>query len=200
MKEQRKSYYGLRAMVLALIIGLIAGLLGAVLAAQVFIKPGPQGEQGIPGEQGPQGIAGTDGTDGIDSILQIFQNRNNTQVDISSYTAMDWNNFSVFDSAMEITLNVEQDSRIFAQFSCTSVLEPPASVWVRLVVDNAYNSCVSICSTGPPASGTYKVSGCVEFLTDILNAGWHTINVQFLREIGSPEVLDRTLTVLEVAQ
>jgi len=100
---------------------------------------------------------------------------------------------------MEITINVQQNSKIFAQFSSTHEVEPPASIWVRIVVDNNYNSSTYICSTGPPASGVYKLLGHIEFLTNSLNAGSHTINVQFLTEIGSPIILDRTLTVIEIA-
>jgi hypothetical protein len=49
------------------------------------------------------------------------------------------------------------------------------------------------------ASGTYKMSGHIEFLTDPLKTGSHTINVQFRREeTGSTELLDRTLTVTEI--
>ncbi|MCK4669344.1 hypothetical protein KAT21_04420 [Candidatus Bathyarchaeota archaeon] len=75
----------------------------------------------------------------------------------------------------------------------------PASIWVRIVVDGAYNSSMYVCSTGPPASGTYKISGHIEFLTDSLNSGLHTVNVQFFREVGSPTILARTLTVFEIS-
>jgi len=219
-KHKEGNKYAWKVLVLALVIGLLAGVVGAAVAAQIFIKPGPQGEsgpqgslglqgeegeqgpqgeQGSQGEQGPLGPQGIAGVNGTDSILQILQNRNNTQVEIGSYTAMQWYNISDFDSAMEITINVQQNSRIFAQFSCTHILEPPASIWVRIVVDNLYNSSMYICSTGPPASGIYKMSGHIEFLTDSLNAGWHTINIQFLRETGFPNILDRTLTVIEIS-
>ncbi len=181
-------------------IGLLAGVLGGVLSAQIFIKTGPQGETGLPGPQGETGLPGPQGipgVDGVNSILQQIQKRNDTQVDISGYTTMQWHNISDFDSAMEITINVQQNSRIFAQFSSAHQLEPPASVLVRIVVDNIYNSSAYICSTGPPASGVYKIPGHIEFLTDSLNAGLHTINVQFQRETGSPIILARTLTVTE---
>jgi len=114
---------------------------------------------------------------------------------------MQWYNISDLDPSMKITINVQQNSKIFAQFSGTHTLEPPASIWVRIVMDNNHNSSKYICSTGPPASGSYKMTGHVEFLTDSLMRarGSHTINVQFLRESGSPEILDRTLTVIEIA-
>jgi len=103
------------------------------------------------------------------------------------------------DPSMKITINVQQNSKIFAQFSSTHQLEPPESIWIRIVVDDNYNSSRYICSTGPPASGTYKMTGHIEFLTNSLNAGTHTINVQFLIESGSPDILDRTITVIEIA-
>ena len=196
--EKKQDNYSWKLLVLILVIGLLAGVLGGVLSAQIFIKSGPQGEQGPQGETGPQGPQGIPGVDGTNSILQTIQNRNDTQVEISGYTAMQWYNISDLDSAMEITINVQQNSKILAQFSSMHQLEPPASIWVRIVVDNNYNSSMYICSTGPPASGVYRMPGHIEFLTNSLNAGSHTINVQFLRETGSPTILDRTLTVIEI--
>jgi hypothetical protein len=196
--EKKQDKYAWKLLVLVLVIGLLAGVLGGVLSAQIFIKSGPEGEQGPQGETGSQGPQGIPGVDGSDSILQIIQNRNDTQVEISGYTAMQWYNISDFDSAMEIAINVQQNSKIFAQFSSTHELEPPESIWVRIVVDNNYNSSTYICSTGPPASGVYKLPGHIEFLTNSLAAGSHTINVQFLRGIGTPIILDRTLTVIEI--
>ena len=192
MEKKEQDKYAWKLLVLVLVIGFLAGLVGGALSAQIFIKPGPQGEQG------PQGIPGVNGTD---SILQIIQNRNDTQIDTSGYTEMQWYNFSDFDSAMKITINVQQNSKIFAQFSSTHQLEPPASIWVRIVVDNNYNSSTYVCSVGPPASGTYKMTGHIEFLTNSLNAGTHTINVQFWIEEEPPNILilDRTLTVIEIA-
>lgn len=193
-------------------IGLLASVVGAALTAQMFVKPGPQGEQGSQGEkgdkgdtgdigpQGEQGLPGIAGVNGTNSILQILQNRNATQVDVSGYNATQWYNMSDFDSAMKITINVQQNSRVFAQLSGSYTLDRPASLWIRIVVDNNYNSSMCILYVGPSsASGAYKMSGHIEFLTDPLNAGSHTINVQFQREgAGSTELLDRTLTVMEI--
>jgi hypothetical protein len=203
------------------VIGLLAGAIGAALSAQIFIKPGPQGEQGPlgpqgekgdkgdtgdlgpqgsqgeQGEQGPQGIPGVNGTD---AILQIIQKRNETQVDIDGYAEMQWFNISDVDSSMEVIINIQANSKIFVQFSTTHRLEPPASIWVRIVVDGAYNSSMYVCATGPPASGVYQIPGHIEFLTDSLDTGPHTVNVQFLREVGSPITLGRTLTVIEIGQ
>jgi hypothetical protein len=196
------------------VIGLLGGIIGAALSAQIFIKPGPQGPQGERGEkgdigatglqgedglQGEQGLQGIPGVNGTDTILQVIQRRNDTEINIDSYATMQWFNMSNLDSSMEITINILQDSKVFVQFSSSQRLEPPASIWVRIVIDGEHNSSKYICSTGPPASGTYMIPGQIEFLTDPLNAGFHSINVQFLREIGSPIIMDRTLTAIEIS-
>ena len=203
--------YSWKLLVLALVIGLLAGIIGAVLSAQIFIQPGPPGPQGEKGDegdvgtsgpqgsQGEQGIQGIPGVNGTDGILQAIQKSNDTQVDVDSYIAMQWFNLSDIDSSMETIIDVQQDSKIFVQFSTYCILEPPASIWIRIVVDGIYNSSKYVCSTGPPASGTYQIPGHIELLTDLLNAGPHTINVQFLREVGSPSILDRTLTIIEIS-
>lgn len=199
----------LKVIVLVVVIGLIAGLVGGVIAAAFFAKPGPEGPQGeqgvtIQGPQGPQGpqgeqgIQGIPGADGTDAILQIRQNRNDTLVNTGSYTLMRWFNMSDFDSSMKITMNIQQDSKIFVEFSSAFTL-PTASILVRIVVDYNYNS--SICKVSvpaPPASGIYTIPGHIEFLTGPLTAGQHTVEVQFMREKEIPLILDRTLTVAEI--
>ena len=206
--KQTKSAWKLLAMVL--VIGLLAGLLGGALGALVFVQPGPQGEQGEEGpqgpegpqgEQGPEGPQGIPGLDGTDSILQAIQHRNDTAIDASGYLEMQWYNLSDSDSSMEFTMTLQQDSRIFVQFSSTVEIEPPASVWLRIVVDDTYNSSVCVCSVGPPASGTYQTVGHVEFLTDSLDAGSHTIRAQFWIETEPTHVRlqHRTLTAMELA-
>jgi hypothetical protein len=215
--EAEWDRYPWKLIALALVIGLLAGILGAVLSAQIFIKPGPagpqgekgdtgdtgsqgeqgpQGEQGLQGEQGPQGIPGLNGTD---AILQMIQKSNDTEIFTDNYLSMQWFNISDIDSSMEVVINVQQDSKIFVQFSTHHRLEPPASIWIRIDVDGVYNSSKYACSTGPPASGVYLIPGHIEFLTDLLDAGSHTVNVQFLRENGSPTILERILTVTEIS-
>jgi len=187
-----------------MVIGLLGGVLGTALFAPLFIKPGsqgPKGDQGPQGLQGSQGSQGIPGINGTDAILQILQNRNETQQGTTTYAAVQWFNMSQFDPSMKMTINIQQNSKIFALFSSTQSLSAPASIWVRIVVDNTYNSSVYKVSFGPPSSGTFTIPGSIEFLTDPLNAGQHTIDVQFLREnlAGSIQILDRTLTVIETA-
>ncbi len=210
MEEDRRTKSTWKLLALVLVIGLVAGLLGGALGALVFIQPGPQGEQGEEGpqgpegpqgEQGPEGPQGIPGLDGTDSILQAIQYRNETEIDLSGYLEMQWYNLSDSDPSMETTMTVQQDSRILVQFSSTVEIEPPASVWLRLVVDDTYNSTIYVCSVGPPASGTYQMAGHVEFLTDSLGAGSHTIRAQFWIETEPTNVRiqHRTLTAMELA-
>ena len=196
-REQKRSSWTILA--LALIIGLLAGVLGAVLGAQVLVKQGPsglQGEKGDTGDVGPQGFAGANGTN---SILQVIQSRNETELATVNFTLMEWVNTSDVDASMAVTITVQQNSKILIQFITSQRLEPPASIWIRIVVDGIQNSSKYVCATGPPASGTYVIPGYIDFLTDSLAAGQHTVNVQALREAGSLVLLDRTFTVTEIA-
>jgi len=196
-----------KIIVLALIIGLLGGVVSAALVAPLFVKPGPQGEtglQGSKGDQGDQGLQGNPGTNGVDAILQILQNRNDTAVDVSApalgYAVSEWFNMSDFDSSMKMTINIQQNSKIFVQFSSSHTLSSGASVLVRIVVDNVYNSSIyQASSPSPPSSGTYSFPAHVEFLTVPLSSGQHTIEVQFQRDLDGPSTqLERTLTVTEI--
>jgi hypothetical protein len=213
---------------LLLIASLVMGFVGGAIGSLLFAIPGPIGPQGLPGqdgedgvdgiqgpagptgpqgeqgttgpqgEQGPQGLEGNPGTDGINSILQTIQNRNSTIQNTENYTAMEWLNMSDSDSSMMITIDVQQSSRLLIQFSATISLEPPGSLRTRIVVDNNFNSTESVSSVGPPSAGVFKFPSHIEFLTEPLNIGSHTINLQLLRENGSPIILERTLTVIEI--
>lgn len=194
-------------------MSLLLGLVGGVLGALFFARPGPQGErgqqglqglqgnqgiQGVQGEAGTQGLQGLPGTNGINSILQILQERNDTAQSTSGYTAMQWFNMSAFDPSMNMSVVIQQNSKIFVEFSATSSMDAPGSLWIRIRVDNSLNSTLSIVSVGPPSAGTFRLQSHIEFLTNSLNSGQHTIEVQFLRESGSPIILDRTLTFMEI--
>lgn len=200
MEKEEKNGYPWKILALVLIGGLLAGILGGALSAQIFGKLGPQGPQGEQGEEGPEGPQGLPGINGTNSILQVLQNRNGTEIEISGYAELQWHNLSDFDSSMETVITIQENSRIFAQFTATHQFEALATLWVRIVIDNNYNSSTYVCSGGPPASGTYVMVGHIEFLTDSLNAGPHTIKVQFQRELtGSQSILDRALTAFEIA-
>ena len=209
-------------LIVILVLSLLLGLVGGVLGALFFAKPGPQGEQGIQGLQGTQGLQGLQGiqgiqgeqgvaglqglqgpqgiagVNGVNSVLQVLQSRNNTAQTTSGYAAMQWFNMSVFDHSMNMSVTVQQNSRIFVQFSGTLSMEAPGSMWIRILVDNSLNSTLSIISVGPPSAGTFRLSSHIEFLTNSLNSGQHRIEVQFLRESGAPIILDRTLTFMEI--
>jgi hypothetical protein len=196
-----KPSYGMKFLILVLIIAILSGLVSGALSAMFFARPGPEGPAGSQGMQGPagsQGQQGMPGTNGINSILQIVQNRNDTARDTSSYSVMQWFNMSQFDASMKTVINIQQNSKVFAQFSMVASLDAPGSLWARIVVDNNLNSTVAISSVGPPSAGIYKLTSHIEFLTDPLSSGQHSVQVQFLRESGSPMILDRTLTVMEL--
>lgn len=187
---------------LALVIGLLGGVVSAALVAPLFTKPGPQGETGPKGDtgnQGPEGSQGPQGNPGLNSILQILQNRNNTAVSVSSYTLGEWFNMSDFDSSMKMTINIQQDSKIFVQFSSSHTLGAGAAILVRIVVDNVYNSSIYRASSPSPSSVECSFPGHMEFLTGSLSSGQHTIEVQFQRDVGGPSTqLGRTLTATEI--
>ncbi len=214
------------ALAILLITSIILGSIGGLSSSFLAAKPGPQGEQGPPGqdgldgsqgpagpagpqgeqgllgpqgEQGPQGVEGPPGTDGSNSIIQAIQSRNTTIYETQSYTAMQWVNMSELDPSMMMNINVQQNSRLLIQFSASISIDPPGSLQTRIVLDNYYNSTVSMNSVGSSSAGIIKLPNHIEFLTDPLNSGVHTINLQILRENGSPEILDRTITIMEIA-
>lgn len=199
-----------RFIVLAFIVGLLGGMLGGALIAPLIGvtgsqgprgdegPQGPQGLQGPQGDQGSQGLPGAPGVNGTNAILQVLQSKNDTQVDTASYNLMQWFNMSTFDPSMRIIVNIRENSRILAEFFATHYVTSVGSIWVKVVVDNVYNSSVYKCSSLAPASGVFNMPGHTEILTAPLSAGQHAIEVQFLREDGSPQILDRTLTVMEL--
>jgi hypothetical protein len=214
---------------LLLIASIVLGLIGGITSAFLIAKPGATGAQGPPGQdgadglqgetgpagptgpqgaqgatgpqgvQGQQGLQGIAGTDGINSILQVIQNKNTTMQDTGSYALMEWVNMSDSDSSMMITLDVQQNSRLLIQFSTSVSLAPPGALRTRVVVDNSLNSTECVTSVGPPSAGTFNFPSHIEFLTDPLGSGTHTIQLQIFRANGSPILLDRTLTVMEIA-
>ena len=159
---------------------------------------GEQGEQGPQGPQGPQGEQGPPGTDGTNSIIQVIYSRNSTIFETQSYATMQWVNMSELDSSMIININVQQNSRLLIQFSASISITSPGSLQTRIVVDNIYISTVSVNSVSSASTGIIKFSDHIEFVTDPLNTGIHSINLQVLRENGSPTILDRTITVMEI--
>ena len=171
-------------------------------------ETGPEGQQGPAGEtgdtgatgpEGPQGEQGLSGTDGTNSVIQAIQSRNTTIFETQNYANMQWFNMSNLDSTMMININVQQNSKLLIQFSASISINPPASLQTRIVVDNNYNSTVSKNSVGSSSTGIMTLSNHIEFLTDPLNSGSHIINLQILRESGAPTILDRTITVTEIA-
>lgn len=201
--QNSQNSYTMKIMLVVLVIGLLGGIISAALVAPFFLKAGAQGATGATGQtgaQGPQGEQGLQGVPGTDGILQIVQNRNETAVDVSAYGLNQWWNMSDFDPSMRMTISVQQDSKLFVQFSSSHTLNSGASVLVRIVVDNVYNSTMYRASSPSPSSVTSTFPGHMEFLTGSLNAGEHTVEVQFQRNLsGATTQLERTLTATEIA-
>lgn len=206
------------AVVVALIFGLVSGLVGAYMFAKTGPQGlqgeqgdqgviGPQGEkgdqgdqglQGIQGDRGEQGIQGEPGLNGTNSIIQVIQSQNVTPASLGTYSLTQWFNMSVFDSSMTLTIDIQSGSRICAEF-LSSATFTNSEVWLRIVVDNQYNS--TVCYIGcfeVPSSPTLHLPIQVRILTDPLPAGTHTVDVQFYRFNGSPTLLDRSLYVAEL--
>ena len=212
-RQERRNGQSKMFLIILIVMSLLLGLIGGVLGAVFFAKSGAQGEQGLQGPQGLpgvqglqgeqgiagiQGVQGLPGTNGINSILQVLQNRNSTAQATSSYAASQWFNMSVLDPSMNMSVIIQQNSKIFVQFSGTLSMEAPGSLWIRILVDNSLNSTLSIISVGPPSAGTFRLQSHIEFLTNPLSSGQHRIDVQFLRESGTPVILDRSLTFMEI--
>jgi hypothetical protein len=210
------------ALAILLVVSIILGLIGGVTSSFLAAKTGPQGEQGPQGEIGPQGPAGETGptgstgatgatgatgpegppglpgTDGSNSVIQVIQSRNTTIFETQSYGTMQWFNVSNLDSTMMININIQQNSKLLIQFSASISINPPGSLQTRIVVDNNYNSTISKNSVGSSSTGIMTLSNHIEFLTNPLNSGSHTINLQIFRENSSPTILDRTITITEI--
>ncbi len=160
---------------------------------------GEQGPQGIQGDQGLQGIQGEPGLNGTNSVVQIIQSQNTTLANLGAYSLNQWYNLSVLDSSMTLTIDIQSQSKICAEFMSTAIFTN-SEVWVRIVVDNQYTSIT--CYVGcfeVPSSPTLHLPIQVRILTDPLPAGTHTIEVQFLRFNGLPALLDRALYATELA-
>ena len=172
----------------------VAGPTGATGATGATGPTGPQGIQGATGATGAtgtQGIQGTQGPAGINSILNIVQGVNTTAQTLDAYAVGQWFNMSSFDSKMSLTMNVQQNSKLFILFSTSMQLTPPGSISVRVVVDNTTASAVSLTNVGPPSAGVYTFESHIEFLTDSLVSGSHTVEIQFMKnQIAPISVLD----------
>ena len=208
------------ALAILLVVSVALGLIGGATSSFLVAEQGPQGETGATGPagatgppgptgatgatgatgpEGPQGEPGPPGTDGISSVVQVIQRRNTTTFETQGYPTMQWINMSDLDSAMIVNINVQQDSRLLIQFSASISINPPGSLQTRIVADNNDISTVSKNSVGSFLPGIMTLSNHIEFLTGPLNSGLHIVNLQILRENGSPTILDRAITITEIA-
>ena len=94
---------------------------------------------------------------------------------------------------MSMTINVYDQSRIFAEFAA-SVSLSNSGAWFRIVVDGQYISTVCYTSSSPGMNLPVQV----KILTDNLTAGEHSVDVQFYRTNGISILLDRSLYITEL--
>jgi hypothetical protein len=207
---------GKKGVMLLIAIALIAGIFGGLLGGWLFAQPGPQGiqgDQGIQGIQGPQGPQGPQGIqgdqgdqgpqglDGSNSVIQIIQSQNVTEANLSTaYNISQWYNMSTFDSSMKLSITIQNQSRICAEFLSYVYTASAGVASLRIVVDNQFNS--TVCNAGiigAPASTYLSIPVQVRILTPALPAGEYTIELQFLRDNGTPTLMGRSLYVTELA-
>jgi hypothetical protein len=160
---------------------------------------GIQGIQGLQGIQGIQGPQGNPGVNGSDSLRQLISSHNVTAANLDTYTVGQWFNMSIFDSAMSVSINVQDGSRICAEFLSSVELSTVGAISMKNVVDNQLNSTVVNAGilSGPTVTLTMPVQ--VKILTDALSGGEHTIEIQFLRDAGTPILMERSIFVTEIA-
>ena len=120
-----------------------------------------------------------------------------TTASLGTYNPTQWFNMGVFDSSMSLTINVQSQSRIYAEFATTASFIN-SEVWVRIVVDNQYVSSVCYAGLLGPNAPVMRLPIQVKILTGALSAGTHTVDVQFYRSSGLPSLLDRSLYVSEL--
>ncbi len=169
------------------------GATGATGPAGPTGAVGEQGPQGIQGLVGPQGIQGEPGLNGTNTIQQMIVSQNLTSVDLGTSYLTQWYNMSIFDSSMKTTFNINDQSRILAEFAA-SVSLSNSGIWFRIVIDNQYFSTVCRASTSP----NLDIPIYVKILTGSLAAGPHTIEVQFYRVSGTTTLRDRSIFMTEL--
>ena len=203
-----------KVILITIFVALIFGLISGIAGAYVISKPGPQGPQGeqgppgppgppgpqgIQGIQGPQGLQGYPGMNGSDSLIQVISSHNVTPASLDTYTLGQWFNMSVFGSSMSLSINVQDGSRICAEFLSSVELSTVGAISLRIVVDNQFNSTVVNAEilSGPTLTLVLPIH--VKILTDALPGGEHTIEIQFLRDAGTPILMERSIFVTEIA-
>ena len=200
-----------KALLLTIIVALIIGLTSGIAGAYVIAKhgpQGPQGEQGLQGEtgtQGPPGIQGiqgpqgTPGVNGSNALIQMISRHNVTTASLDTYTVGQWFNMSIFDSAMSVSINVQDGSQICAEFLSSVELSTVGAISLRIVIDNQFTSTVVSAEilSGPTLTLVMPIH--VKILTDALPAGEYTIEMQFLRDAGAPIMRERSIFVTEIA-
>ena len=144
----------------------------------------------------PRALQGAPGLNGTNSILQVIQSQNITAANLGAYNPQWWN-MSMFDSSMRLTINVQSQSRICAEFLSTVTITN-SDVSFRIVVDNQYYSSTCYTMQSGTSVPTMRLPIQMKILTDPLLAGTHTIDIQFNRLNGPSTIMDRSLYVTEL--
>jgi hypothetical protein len=175
---------------------------GATGATGATGETGAMGEKGAEGPQGSAGAQGPQGVNGYNSVIQMVEGQNVTFAPLTvAYTLHQWYNMSIFDGSMKLIIDVQNQSRICAEFIGSVGLTSPCSGWFRLAVDSQLYSIICVAAVDITGSQTVSqyVPIQVKVLTGPLSEGQHTVEVEFLRETGTPTVLGRSLFVTELA-
>lgn len=100
---------------------------------------------------------------------------------------------------MSVSINVQDGSRICAEFLSSVELSTAGAISMRIVIDNQLNSTIINAGilSGPTVTMTMPIQ--VKILTDALPGGEHTIEIQFLRDAGAPILMERSVFVTEIA-
>ena len=118
----------------------------------------------------------------------------NVTTEILDVYGAQWYDMAVFDSSMSLVIDINNQSRLMAEF-VASVSLSNSAVWLRIVVDGHYVSTTCY----PLSIPAMQLPVQVKILTAPLLAGQHTIDVQFYQADGVSTMLDRSLYVTEIS-
>jgi hypothetical protein len=155
------------------------------------VPRGPQGPEGPQGPQGPQGPAGPAGPAGVASpgyIAQVASQTSNSATTTSSTSFVDLPN-----STQTMTVPTGQTARLYVFFTAESACYGGAGSQfcnVRATVDGTELGPVSSnfsfsSNEGGTATTNYRESGAVARVSGTLNAGDHTVKIQYRTSAGA---------------
>jgi hypothetical protein len=99
---------------------------------------------------------------------------------------------------MSASINVQNGSRICAEFLSSVELSTVGAISLRIVVDNQVHSTVVSAEILSGPTVTLVLPIYVKIMTDPLPGGEHTIEIQFFRDAGAPILRERSIFVTEI--